>query len=191
VGKIKFGLLLLLLTCCTPSADQPLQKQKPPLTIHIPATAKSVKAIDQSKKADVATDKIQWQEMSGATFLQAESERKLIMLYFNDPTCEMCTVFERATLADPRVVANINEHFVPIIVPDKMKEEVLNAFGQLITPSVMFLSPDGEHLITIPGFVPPSKFNRILEVMVQAAKEIEKSIELQVGCDENSDEVYL
>lgn len=108
---------------------------------------------------------IQWYEMNAHAFDKAERESRPIMLYLHDDTCEPCIVFERATLHDPEIIKRLNEEFVPVLVDEEMKQEVEKAFGQSIFPTVIFLRPTGEHLITIQGFVPPSKFKLVLEAL--------------------------
>ncbi len=103
--------------------------------------------------------------MNAHAFFKAQREDLVIMLYLRDETCEPCLIFDRATLSDPGIVKKVNREFVPMLVGEEMKQEVEAAFGMSIYPTVIFLRPTGEHLITIRGFVPPSKFKLVLEAI--------------------------
>ena len=114
---------------------------------------------------DLCKGGIQWYEMNAHALLKAERESRIIMLYLHDAACEPCVIFERATLGDPEVVAKLNREFIPIWVSDVMKWEIEDAFGQIVYPSIIFLDSEGNHLLTIQGFVPPSKFEIVLEAL--------------------------
>lgn len=157
MGKFKFLFLVALCLACA-SADQ--QQNQPTPNIVLPNVSRAV------HPAELVKAGIHWRAMEAPAFLKAKRERRPIMMYLHDETCEPCTVMERATLNDPEVVARLNSEFMPILVSDEMKKEVEESMGQLILPAIVFLNPDGEHLLTIQGFVPPSKFKFVLEVIL-------------------------
>lgn len=77
---------------------------------------------------------------------------------------------ERSTFQDPRVIQDLNEWFMPVWL--NIEEHLGNAvaLGISATPATVFLTPNGTHIVTIHGVIPPSDFLKVLDVVDEYAK---------------------
>ena len=157
--KILKILFVLFLSCCGTRATP----ETPTIVIQEEPESKLVEVAASEK--DLEKPGIQWYEMNAHALLTAKREGRVIMLYLHDASCEPCVIFERAVLGDPEVITKLNREFVPIRANDEVRQEVEEAFGRVVYPTIIFMRPNGQHLLTIQGFVPPSKFEIVLEAL--------------------------
>jgi uncharacterized protein YyaL (SSP411 family) len=87
---------------------------------------------------------ITWYEWDEETFELADTLELPIMLYITAPWCEPCHLMEETTLADPDVVATINDDFLPILVDADKRPDVDSRYNQGGWPTTAFLNASGE-----------------------------------------------
>lgn len=119
---------------------------------------------------------ISWQEFSAAV-KQGEKENKLIVVDFYTDWCKWCKVMDEKTYGDRQVIDFARKKLVMSKVNAESNVKVKfkgtewtyrqlsAAFGVNSFPSTIFLTPKGELVTKIPGYIPPDRFLPILEFL--------------------------
>lgn len=89
---------------------------------------------------------ITWYDWDEESFELADTLELPVMLYITAPWCEPCHLMEETTLADPDVVATINDDYIPILVDADKRPDVDNRYNQGGWPTTAFLNAAGEVL---------------------------------------------
>lgn len=109
-----------------------------------------------------------------ASLEQAQKEEKFIMVDFYTEWCKWCKVLEEKTYPHPDVKKILDQSFVfeqynPETAPSFTHKgktyggmDVAKAFNVRGFPTILFLEKDGTVIGSIPGFVPPEVFVKIL-----------------------------
>ena len=114
------------------------------------------------------------QEAFKASFDQAQRQEKFVMVDFYTDWCKWCKVLEEKTYPDPAVKKILDESFVfEKYNPEKAPRftldgrgyggmDVARAFDVRGFPTILFMEKNGSKIGSIPGFVPPEVFVKIL-----------------------------
>ena len=89
---------------------------------------------------------ITWYEWHEESFELAEALDLPVMLYITAPWCEPCHLMEESTLADPDVVAAINDGYIPILLDADKRPDVDSRYNNGGWPTTAFLNSDGDVL---------------------------------------------
>jgi uncharacterized protein YyaL (SSP411 family) len=89
---------------------------------------------------------ITWYEWHEESFELADTLELPVMLYITAPWCEPCHLMEKTTLADPDVVATLNDDFIPILVDADKRPDVDSRYNKGGWPTAAFLNAKGEVL---------------------------------------------
>ncbi len=112
-----------------------------------------------------------------AAFEQAQKEDKFVMVDFYTEWCKWCKVLDEKTYPDPAVKKIMDESFVfekynPEEAPSFTHEgkkyggmDVAKAFRIRGFPTILFMEKDGTVIGSVPGFVPPEIFVKVLGFM--------------------------
>jgi uncharacterized protein YyaL (SSP411 family) len=105
---------------------------------------------------------INWHEWSPETFALAAREDKPILLAISAVWCHWCHVMDETSYSDERVIAKINERFVPVRVDNDVRPDINARYNMGGWPTTAFLAPDG---MTITGatYLPPAEMLRALD----------------------------
>ncbi len=110
-----------------------------------------------------------------ASFEQAQREERFVMVDFYTDWCKWCKVLDEKTYPDPAVKKIMDESFVfekynpenaPTFTFDGRTyggEDVTRALNVRGFPTILFMEKDGSVIGSIPGFVPPEIFVKILD----------------------------
>src|SRR5665648_815482 len=116
----------------------------------------------------------QWHQMaerdsrSGRRSLRASATakarklRRPILLSLSAVWCHWCHVMDETSYSDPRVIATVNEHFVPIRVDNDRHPDVNRRYNMGGWPTTAFLAAGGD-VITGATYMPA-------EQMLQACR---------------------
>jgi len=105
---------------------------------------------------------IRWQPWSPPAFERAVREDKPVLLAISAVWCHWCHVMDETTYSDERVIAAINEHFVPVRVDNDVRPDINARYNMGGWPTTAFLAPDG---MTITGatYLPAPDMLRALD----------------------------
>lgn len=114
------------------------------------------------------------QEAFKASFEQAQKQEKFVMVDFYTDWCKWCKVLEEKTYPHPDVKKIMDQSFVfEKYNPEKAPRftldgrtyggaDVARAFNVQGFPTILFMEKDGSVIGSIPGFVPPEVFVKII-----------------------------
>jgi thioredoxin-related protein len=93
---------------------------------------------------------------------EAESQQRPVLLFVSMDRCKYCQQMAQTTLRDLQVRQAIGTHFVPAVIknsdrPDLMRELQIQSF-----PTTLIVSPHGKVLQEMKGYVDASKFHQQL-----------------------------
>jgi thioredoxin-related protein len=108
------------------------------------------------------TGTIDWQAYDQAQ-KQGQGESHKYLLYFRTPRCGYCRKLEAETLADEQVAAYINSHFKPVLIDADKSPKVAAQHGVRGVPDLHFMSPDGEKIANLPGFIEAAQLLPLLQ----------------------------
>lgn len=136
-------------------------------------TASLLVADEKNKKESIA-----WLEFEKAV-ATAKKERRLLVVDFYTDWCGWCKVMDRDTYANAEVVKYAKARLVMAKVNaesgalTRYKDRSLTyqqlalAFGVRGYPATVFISPEGEFLTLVSGFIAPDQFLPILEFLAE------------------------
>ena len=87
---------------------------------------------------------------------QAETEGKLVLLYYTTTWCAPCRVMEATTFEDPEVAAWVAEHTVAVKVDGGLGRA--GRYDKRSYPAVVYVDADGTAVDRIPGLVDSADF---------------------------------
>ncbi len=111
--------------------------------------------------AHAAADPLEWRGyVEGKQ--QAGDAGKKMLVYFRASWCGYCDRMEKTTFTDKQVIAYIKEHFVPVKVDADIMKTLARDYMVDSYPTNWFLSPEGEKLRVLPGYVQAEPFLQVL-----------------------------
>ena len=114
-------------------------------------------AVVNSTRAEGAPE-IAWQTWSAAAFARAKREDKPILVNVGTQWCHWCHVMDDVTYADPRVRRLIAERYVAIRADAEERPELGERYFNDGWPANVVLSPQGERVLSRPGYWSPDRF---------------------------------
>jgi thioredoxin-related protein len=94
-----------------------------------------------------------------------------IFINFYADWCHYCDLMRDETLMDPEVAGYLNEHFVPIQVNADEKRKLAKKYSVQGLPMLWFLTPEGEGIAPLPGFLPANQFILVLKYIASGRWE--------------------
>lgn len=126
---------------------------------------------------------LKWYRFDEGAALAARSKKALLVDVYTS-WCGWCKRMEATTYKDPRVIAELNEHFVLVKLnaesdrPLTYKGEKTNemrlsreVFGVTGYPTTVFLRADGEVITPVSGYLAADKFRTVLTFIGTGAYE--------------------
>jgi uncharacterized protein YyaL (SSP411 family) len=104
---------------------------------------------------------IRWHEWEPKAFERARREDKPILLSLSAVWCHWCHVMDETTYSDEAVIAEINEHYVPIRVDNDRRPDINLRYNMGGWPTTAFLTPDGD-ILTGATYLPPERMSPLL-----------------------------
>ena len=99
---------------------------------------------------------IRWRPWGAAAFLEARRLGRPILLSLSAVWCHWCHVMDETSYSDPRVIAAVNEHFVPVRVDNDRRPDVNRRYNLGGWPTTAFLAPSGD-VLTGGTYIPPDQ----------------------------------
>ena len=99
---------------------------------------------------------IKWRPWGEPAFAEALRLGRPVLLSLSAVWCHWCHVMDETSYSDPRVIAAINEHFVPIRVDNDRHPDVNRRYNMGGWPTTAFLAPSGD-VLTGGTYLPPEQ----------------------------------
>ena len=104
---------------------------------------------------------IDWRPWGEPAFAEAHKLGRPILLSLSAVWCHWCHVMDETSYSDPRVIAALNEHFVPIRVDNDRHPDVNRRYNMGGWPTTAFLAASGDP-ITGATYMPPEQLLQAL-----------------------------
>jgi uncharacterized protein YyaL (SSP411 family) len=108
-----------------------------------------------SSRPNRAAD-IKWRPWGEPAFAEARRLGRPILLSISAVWCHWCHVMDETSYSDTRVIAAVNEHFVPIRVDNDRHPDVNRRYNMGGWPTTAFLAPSGD-VLTGGTYLPPDQ----------------------------------
>ena len=99
---------------------------------------------------------IKWRPWGEPAFAEARRLGRPVLLSLSAVWCHWCHVMDETSYSDPRVIAAVNEHFVPIRVDNDRHPDVNRRYNMGGWPTTAFLAPSGD-VLTGATYLPPEQ----------------------------------
>ena len=120
----------------------------------------------------LAQEKIDWKKDHPAALRDAKKEGKYVIVHFSGPDCPWCEKMDRETYTDPGLVGYSNRTFVNVSLRTDQDKELAQQYRVGPIPVTLLLSPDGERLSTLVGYLPAEEYRHTLEEALATHRKI-------------------
>lgn len=110
---------------------------------------------------------IVWQGWSDSVFEQAKKEKKLVLLDLEAVWCHWCHVMAETTYKDPKMMEEINSHYVPVRVDQESRPDLASRYEDYGWPATILLDASGKDLRKLSGYLTSEEFLPILQKTFQ------------------------
>lgn len=110
----------------------------------------------------MTTESVDWRSWGEEAFAEAARRRVPVLLSLSATWCADCHEMDAETYASPRIVAHLEDRFVPVRVDVDRRPRVRERFNMGGFPTTAFLTPDGK-LLTGATYLGPEGMRQVLE----------------------------
>ena len=106
------------------------------------------------------TREIDWVTDWDGAFARARDEKKMVVVDFYADWCVWCRRLDTTTYRDPEVVRYMSERVIPVKMDVEARpgKGLANRYGVDGLPTIVILSPEGEEIGRIPGYLRAEEF---------------------------------
>ncbi len=108
-----------------------------------------------------------WQKWSDSQFPRAEEKGKLVLLDLSAEWCAFCKKMDATTYQDPKVLALIEQHYIPVRIEDEKQPELAARFREIGRPGTVIYDGEGNELMVKRGYIKPQWMEWMLQALVQ------------------------
>ena len=113
---------------------------------------------------------VNWREWGQEAFDEAQEQDKVVMLYIGAFWCGFCQGMDETTLSNDETITLLNAYFISIRVENAQRPDIDARYNQDGWPSIAFLTPWGDHLVTV-NYMPPNEFCNVLAHLHQTYQD--------------------
>lgn len=106
-------------------------------------------------------EEIPWVDYDEA-LKKAQTQDKPVFLYFFTRECPYCEKMDSHTLASKRVAEQLREGFISVRIDAERQPHLARRYLVRGFPTIWFLNPQGKPVYSLPGYVEPEEFTRVL-----------------------------
>ena len=99
-----------------------------------------------------AADTINWHSYEEGMIL-SKVEKKKVFLHFYADWCGFCRKMANTTFKDSALINYLNDNYMPIMVNTDREPQTAGNYGVAGLPTTIFLTPIGEPIFTVPGYI--------------------------------------
>src|SRR5262245_31787449 len=129
---------------------------------------------------------IEWMSWSRDAFARARAEAKPILLSVSASWCHWCHEMDRTTYREPRVVALVENDFVPVRVDADRRPDISERYQIGGLPTTAFLTVDGD-VIAGGNYIAPERMAGVLEQVSRAFAGRQRELASRCGTGAFSD----
>ncbi len=111
--------------------------------------------------------KIAWQPWSDSIFEQAEREHRFVLLDLEAVWCHWCHVMDEQTYADPKVIALVRSHYLPVKVDQDSRPDLADRYEDYGWPATVVFQSDGSEIVKRQGYLPPKLMASMLQAIIE------------------------
>jgi uncharacterized protein YyaL (SSP411 family) len=104
---------------------------------------------------------IKWREWGDEAFQEAQQQDKPLVVFLVAFWCGYCQRLDETSLSNEDVQALLNAFFIPVRVEESQRPDVDLRYNQNGWPTIAFLTPAGEHLLSV-NYTAPEPFITLL-----------------------------
>ena len=112
--------------------------------------------------ARAGDEAVNWLAYPEAVSRAAGEDRRLVLFFFSR-YCRVCQVLEKKVFADPEIAGHLNRKFLCVRLDVAKEEKLVNRYRVYGTPVIHFLTPGLEKIESIPGYIEPDSFLRLIK----------------------------
>ncbi len=127
---------------------------------------------------------IHWHEYGPKAFEKAGREAKPVFLLISAVWCHWCHVYEEKSLETVDVAKQLNSNYIAVFVDYDKRRDIARQYPGMGLPVTVILAPDGEKLVSVPGYI--SK-ERLMENLVKTAEYVKNRFEPAPGKNDEKD----
>ncbi|MBI2887882.1 MAG: thioredoxin domain-containing protein [Chloroflexi bacterium] len=113
---------------------------------------------------------VRWRAWGQEAFEEAQRQDKPVALFITAFWCGFCQRMDEGSLSNDEVITLLNAFFVPIRVEESQRPDVDIRYNQDGWPTIVFLTPGGDHLATV-NYMAPEAFINLLVRVVRSYQE--------------------
>lgn len=106
---------------------------------------------------------LKWRSDYNAARKEAHEKNLPILIDFGTTSCFWCRKLDESTFRDPRVVALMNERFVPLKIDAEREAHLTNHLRIESYPTIVLATSDGKILSYVKGYQEADTFHEILQ----------------------------
>jgi uncharacterized protein YyaL (SSP411 family) len=123
---------------------------------------------------------IAWRPWGETAFAESRRLGRPILLSLSAVWCHWCHVMDETTYSDPRVIAAVNDSFVPVRVDNDRRPDVNRRYNMGGWPTTVFVTAGGE-ILTGATYVPPEQMLTTLSAVREYYEANRSALEQRAG----------
>ncbi|MEN6405678.1 MAG: thioredoxin fold domain-containing protein [Thermoguttaceae bacterium] len=128
-------------------------------------------AVAAISSVGLAQQTVRWEATLDAAQRLADRTHRLVLLQFEAPWCGNCRRMEAEVLNQPLVTAELAADYVPVRINADHFPATANQFGVRFLPTTVILTPQGQMVDSMRGYIEASDFTARLNRVALTAKQ--------------------
>jgi thioredoxin-like negative regulator of GroEL len=118
------------------------------------------------------TPKIKWHNNLKSAYKVARSQDKPLLILFSATWCTYCHKLIRESLGDKKMVAFVEQQFVPLLLDFDKDKEIAKVLEVESLPCTIVLSPQADLLLQVNGFQKTTEYRETLQTSLDKRDEL-------------------